>query len=358
MKYFATFLFLLISIHLFAQNDEYLILEGKIGKYPVTMDLIKNGEFSLGESAYYGSYYYNSQEIPIELFQSVSEKPENLNLATYMDDENIQEKFSGIFQNGIYRGIWTKGNRSYSFELKLASKGKYIEMVKLENSKRVPFQSDNSTEKIEGFFEYSFLVPKEEKLQKELIQKVYESYQDFDSYTTQSLNELATSYKKDIENQLRDFGELRPSFNYQLNEFFTPYLNTEEYLIMKHSGYEYSGGAHGLSFQQFFTYDKRKEKWMEISDVLNLSQAEKINQVLDKTIRSKYNFPANVKLNGPENSIFLSEEIVLTKNFTLSKKGITFHYGLYEMTPYVYGYFELLVPYEDLKPYLNSGFKY
>lgn len=353
MKYIILLLCLCVASSIFAQTDEYLILEGKIGQYPITMQLLKQGEFSKEQGAYYGSYYYHSQEIPIEIYQSSPQ----LAFSTY-DDESLKETFSGTFADGVFKGTWKKGEKTLPFELKKIINGNYTEMVKLENSRRVPFQSENSTEEIEGFFEYSFLVPKDEKLQKELVRKVYEPYKDFDSYTTQSLNELADSYKKEIENYLKEFGELRPSFNYQLNEFFTPYLNTTDYLIMEHSGYEYSGGAHGLSFQQFFTYDKRKEKWIEISDVLDVSQAEKINQVLDKAVRIEHNIPAGFKLNEPENSIFLSEEIVITKNFTLSKKGITFHYGLYEMTPYAYGYFSQFVPYSDLKPYLKKGFSY
>lgn len=353
MKYITSLLCLFVASSIFAQTDEYLILEGKIGKYPITMELLKQGEFYTEQGAYFGSYYYHSQEIPIEIYQSAPQ----LAFSTY-DDESLKETFSGTFADGVFKGTWKKGEKTLPFELKKVINGNYTEMVKLENSRRVPINPGNSSDEIEGFFEYSFLVPKEEQLQKELIQKVYESYQDFDSYTTQSLNELASSYKKDIETQWKDFGELRPSFNHQLNEFFAPYLNTNNYLTMKHSGYEYSGGAHGLSFQQFFTYDKRQEKWLEISDVLDISKATKINQVLDKAVRKEHSIPEGVKLNKPENSIFLSEEIEYTKNFSLSQKGVTFHYGLYELTPYAYGYFNLFVSYEDLKPYLRKDFKY
>ncbi|MDD3459413.1 MAG: RsiV family protein [Weeksellaceae bacterium] len=358
MKWMTTFLLLFVSTLLAAQNGDYVILEGKIDKFKVTMELIQIGEFAPGEPSYVDSYYYNSQEIPLEVFQTVSDNAKDLALSTYVDEENIQETFIGNFQNGVYKGIWKKGNKSLPFELKIAPKGKYTEMVKLENSRRVPIDSGDSNEEIEGYFEYSFLVPKEEKLQRELAVKVYESYADFETFTRQSLDELEETYKNDIQNQWKEFGELRASFNHQLNESFSPFLNTTDHLIMRHFGYEYSGGAHGMSYQFFYNYDKRKNKWLAISDVLDVSKSDAINRVLDSVLREKFNLPAGVPLSQVESSIFLADEISFTSNFTLSKKGITFHYGLYEMTPYVYGFFELFVPYENLKPYLKNDFEF
>lgn len=357
-KICSLFVFLVFSSIGISQSPDYLVLEGKIDKFPVTMELVQIGEFAPGEPSYVGFYYYNSQEIPLEVFQAVSDNAKDLALSTYVDEENTQETFIGNFQNGVYKGIWKKGNKSLPFELKIAPKGKYTEMVKLENSRRVPIDSGDSNEEIEGYFEYSFLVPKEEKLQRELAVKVYESYSDFETFTRQSLDDLEETYKNDIQNQWKEFGELRASFNHQLNESFSPFLNTTDHLIMRHFGYEYSGGAHGMSYQFFYNYDKRKNKWLAISDVLDVSKSEAINRVLDSVLREKHHIPAGIPLNQAEGSIFLADEISFTSNFTLSKKGITFHYGLYEMTPYVYGFYELFVPYEKLKPYLKKGFSY
>lgn len=352
---FSLFL-LLLHASVYCQNNDYLYLKGNLDKYPITIILNLSNEFDSDVSKFHGFYFYDSTQIPIEVYQSYPEDSFNFALSTFMFDENKQENFLGNFENGTYKGKWQKDDLILPFELKVPEKNTFVEMVKLENQRKVPIITSENNDRVEGHFEYNFFVPKNPELQKELLSKLYEDYTDFNSFTNHSLNEMATSYKNEITTYYKEYGEIRPSFSYQFGQFITPYLDTNELLIMRFSTYEYTGGAHGMSYQRFFNYDKLNKKWLEINDVLNISEENKINEILDQELRKKYNIQADFSYQEAENIVFLSDKIEMSENFTLSKNGITFHYGLYEMTPYAYGYFELFVPYDKLKPYLNKNF--
>jgi len=357
MKYFVTILFLLISIHLSSQTNEYLILEGKIDKYPVVMQLFKTKNPETGGFYYMGNYWYPSQEIPVAVSQEATDDPKTFLVITWEEDESQQEFFSGSFENGTHKGTWTKGNKKLPFELKTVSDARYTKFVYREAERNVKLKTGE--EEIAGNSFYGFYLPRDLAFQKEFMQKIDRDYTDFDNWSRMRLKEFEAEYKNEVQEVMKDSPEL-PSLalNYEFLEEIYPFLNTENYLVMIHSEYQYTGGAHGTSAETFYTYDKRQKKWLEIEDVLNTNQADEINKILDRNLRKKYDIPNGVKLNEPENTIFLAEEISFSHNFSLSKKGITFYYGLYEMTPYVYGFFEFFVPYEDLKHVLKKGFKY
>lgn len=342
------------------QDQKYFNLEGKIDNLPISMSFMSTEDYN-GISTYNGHYYYHSQEIPIFIY--LDEKEGNNLTMVHGGDDDSSERFKGTFEKGVYKGTWTKGTKSLPFELKETPKTNYTEMVYLTNKKVVPVKLKSGAE-VEGTSTYDWYLPQDLKLQKELVKMVYPTYTDFQTYTKESLDEFEQEYKEEIneylqnftEEELKDFSPM--TWNHTYNEYFEPLINNSNYLVMKQSGYQYTGGAHGISYQNHLTYDKRKKKWLGLFDILDLDQREKITQVLDKVIRKEYNIPKGIDLNQGENSIFLNDKIYLSSDFTLSKKGITFHYGLYDMTPYVHGYFDILVPFEDLKPYLQKGFSY
>ncbi len=357
MKHFAAFIFLLISIHISAQTHEYLILEGKIDKYPALMQLFKTKNPETGGFYYMGNYWYPSQEIPVAVSQEAADDPKTLLMLTWNEDENQQEFFSGTLEKGTYKGTWTKGNKKLPFELKTVSDARYTTLVYRDAERKVKLKTGD--EEIAGNSFYGFYLPRDLAFQKEFMQKIDPEYTDFDSWSSMRLKEFETDYKNEVQQMMKDTPEL-PSFalNYEFMEEIYPFLNAENYLVMTHSVYQYTGGAHGISAEAYYTYDKRQKKWLEIGDVLNLDKFQEINKVLDKAVRKQYNIKDGIPLQNADAGIFIVDEITYSENFTLSKKGITFHYGLYELTPYVHGYFSQFVSYEDLKSYLKKGFKY
>lgn len=361
MKNFLLYLFTFcLSLPSFSQSKDYYLLNGTIDKYPINMILSMMTDDDNSKS-FHAYYSYESQDIPIFLYQEKM-KGDNLKMI-HGGDENTQEIFNGTFQNGTYKGTWVKGKKNLKFELKESSSANSTEIIHLTNKKIVPIKLKSGTE-IQGTYTYDWYLPKDLNFQKELLKMIDPSYADFQSYTNKALAIFEYEYKDEIQENLKSFSEeelktFSPmSWNYTYYEYFQPLLDNKNYLVMNHSGYQYTGGAHGISYQNHFTYDKRKKKWLALFDVLDMDQIGNITEVLDKSIRQKYNLAKDVGLSQGENSIFINDHIHVSDDFTLSKKGITFHYGLYDMTPYAHGYFDHFVSYEDLKPYLQKGFSY
>lgn len=43
-----------------------------------------------------------------------------------------------------------------------------------------------------------------------------------------------------------------------------------------------------------------------------------------------------------------------TENFYISKEGLTFHYNVYEITPYIMGAVDITIPYDMMQHLLND----
>src|SRR5690606_15663902 len=227
MKYFAAILFLLISIHLSAQTNEYLILEGKIDKHPVTMELTYNDSPKEVGYNYSGFYYYHSQEIPIDISQIKTSEKDSLNLISW-NSYNEEETFKGIFKDGIYKGIWKKNDKKLSFELKRITPKNRTEMVHFKAKRIVPLETDLTTDTISGSYEIDFYMPKDLKLQRELVSQIDSTYQDFQTYSQRTLDAFEKDYKSETKGMLENAEEIYLSmYSYDFTENFSPVLETE-----------------------------------------------------------------------------------------------------------------------------------
>ncbi|MGB6092549.1 MAG: DUF3298 domain-containing protein [Moheibacter sp.] len=366
MKNISSFFVFVIFISFgFSQASKYYVMDGTVDKYPIRMELTVETNLEEGNSEiiYSGVYYYKSQQIPIEISQS-SLKGSQLELTTFVkyDSEEEPEVFKGKFDRGNYKGEWQKGKRTLSFELKPADPSTYTAFG-LNKSKRIVHAATlKDGSRIEGTYEFEYFLPNDKNFKKEMFHQIISTdYDDFVSYANSELDVFEKEYKEEIQGFIDEgLGDdpMTATWNYEYFSKLTPYFNSPDFLIMQLFGYNYSGGAHGMSYQQFFNYSKKNGKWIEINDVLDLNRKNEILKVLDKQLRKEFNIPAGVKYSDAEGTIFINNDLSLSENFSISKAGITFYYGLYDMTPYVYGFFELFVPYENLKPYLKKGFEF
>lgn len=360
MKKHCFVLFAILTSSLLLAQD-YLNFEGKIGKTPVTLSLKKVEEIQneTPTSVWQGSYYQNDEEIPMALYQNSAAK-DALVLVKY-DADDKKETFSGQFQKGVYSGIWTKNGESIPFKFKEKKCKKFTEMFHYSQKKIVPLDFIKGAENMKGTFVYDFYLPKNAEMQQMIFAQLFEGFSNFEEYVQAHLELHASEYKMDAQEYFDVFPieeEAPMSWNHEKYQYFSPYLENSKYLTFSLSGYQYTGGAHGISYEHFMTYDKKQKKFINLSDVLNMELSAQIENTINAAIRAKHQIPENQALNASEDSIFLVEKAEISENFTLSKKGITFHYGLYDLTPYVYGYYDIFIPYSDLTSYLKSGFKY
>lgn len=119
------------------------------------------------------------------------------------------------------------------------------------------------------------------------------------------------------------------------------------------SGYEYTGGAHGMPWRKNLMLNPKEGGNMTLKDLY----PDNLDSVLE--IRNKA-FEDMVK-NSTDNEYFDSALDTIKKNtkddgnYYLTEQGIVFYYPPYDLGPYARGYVEALVPYTDLPQttYLN-----
>lgn len=343
----------------YAQSPDYFVMDGTIGKTPIRMELNTASSFKEnGEKAYSGIYYYKSQGIPIEIVQnSLSGNYLELVFFPASDETGELGIFKGRLEKGSYKGQWENGNTVLQFDLKPVVPSAYTHFKLYQSRKVIPALNLSDSLQEETSIELRYMLPEDWDFQKELMKKVTKSFSDFDKFSEKTINSFEKQYNKDVKNVLKN-GFYGQSLFYNNYSSLIPFFNSVDYLIMMKSDYEYTGGAHGFSSETYYNYNKKSGKWLEIKDILDFNKQNEILKVLDQQLRKDYKIPNGVKYSEAENSIFINDQISISDNFFLTKQGITFCYGLYDMTPYVYGFFHLTVSYEDLKPYLKAGFSY
>ncbi|WP_257658849.1 RsiV family protein [Parapedobacter lycopersici] len=367
-------LLLCLATGLFAQSPGYYLLEGKIGSraacmeiavYPVQHDRLP--EEIPPVSAY---YYFLDEYLPIALYRSTdaddtgvfsykNARTASLVLSTW-SDEGDNQVFTGNFEDRSYRGKLAMGKDTIAFDFLLSDKGGVERFTPFERHRIVTVGSDSLKEPLEGTMQFRGFLPDDGRLAEAFTSFITGgAFTDFGVLAEEQIGLFEEGYQAEMAELLEEIDE---QFSYTLHYEYAysvyPMLNTTDYLIMGYNTFSYTGGAHGISSQRFYTYRKGDKRWLQLEDILDVSQEAVINAVLDAELRKQYGIAPDVKLSDDKQGIFIADSIHYSSNFILSKQGITFHYGLYELTPYAYGYFSLFVPYEKLRAVLRAGFRY
>lgn len=118
------------------------------------------------------------------------------------------------------------------------------------------------------------------------------------------------------------------------------------------SGYEYTGGAHGLYGSVNYTYDLQSEKLISLEDLFVMNFESILETAINEQLRSDLNLLPDALLSDEG---FFVEVVTATPNFMLSETGITFHYNIYEIAPYAAGSIDITVPYDEILAIIPDG---
>ncbi|MEI0593654.1 RsiV family protein [Brachyspira pilosicoli] len=163
--------------------------------------------------------------------------------------------------------------------------------------------------------------------------------------TAQSLisNKMTSLYDEWVES---DYISHIESYSSQFGIDFL----SEKFVSINQLVYEYTGGAHGNYATVNSVYSLENGNKLKIEDlIIDLKSANLIKLIVDKL----------VKIEGRDaNSYFGLDEISLeNNNFYLTSKGLVFTWGIYEIGPYAIGETRVLIPTEEIKPYLKDEYK-
>ena len=145
---------------------------------------------------------------------------------------------------------------------------------------------------------------------------------------------LQTLYADSVK-EVKEFELIGMTTNFDVK-----YLGQRENIATFTIGYYgYSGGAHGMYSTQFLNIDLAKKALLDIDDVINPDQHDKLKELLWET----YSNASNNETFTPKSEFYVE------KDFYFSHDGITFVYPPYAIGSFAEGEKELTIHWGELK---------
>ena len=172
-----------------------------------------------------------------------------------------------------------------------------------------------------------------------------------------SFNDLESLLKKEniISNKMNAYYDEWVNSDYivntseDLSQYGINYLS-EKFISINRFIYEYTGGAHGTYATAYSVYSLENGNKLKIEDLItDLKNTDLLNLIKNKLL----------KIEGrDERSYFDLNELSLeNNNFYITSSGLVFTWGIYEIGPYAIGETRVLIPTEEIKPYLKDEYK-
>lgn len=122
----------------------------------------------------------------------------------------------------------------------------------------------------------------------------------------------------------------------------------DHYVCVRADGYEYTGGAHGTPFRQYFVFDRETGARLSLSDVVE-NPVEELQAKVGAAFR-KLAEKTNFAFESPEDlEHTVADGISYESPFYLSETGVVFYYAPYEIASYAEGFPEVTIPYSELE---------
>lgn len=129
-------------------------------------------------------------------------------------------------------------------------------------------------------------------------------------------------------------------------------LHTPQLIVIKNRTYEFSGGAHGNSFQLWNLYDTESYRKLPFNTFIPDDKIKDFTKIAEKFFREHEGLADTASL---EKLYFFEEgAFTLAANYGVSESGLVFHYNPYEIKPYVAGSTTVTVPFEAARDYMSE----
>lgn len=226
---------------------------------------------------------------------------------------------------------------------------------------RIHIDNDTAKDgmKIEIDFEYPIAVPEGINLQKiqHCFAQIFLGKDDFRGTPHDAFDTIVNNYTFDAvqygidweqeENEFIDFSIFEQTKSVSIEHI-------SKYLVTVSSGhYQFLGGAHGAYFLSYDNIDLRDGSIITEEQLFASDYSEKLDALIQKEVTRRNDSP-----DEDEHIALLvdTEEIKPNRNFFFSEEGIVYIYNQYEISPYVQGVVEIIVPYDEIKPLINQKY--
>ncbi|WP_130804907.1 RsiV family protein [Acinetobacter sp. Marseille-P8049] len=136
---------------------------------------------------------------------------------------------------------------------------------------------------------------------------------------------------------------IKPSILKSQEPIATVVLNTSSYL----------GGAHGSSAQQYYNFDLKQQKQIQLDHLLLPNQKKSLESKAHEAFKA---WVMDAKLADNVDDYEQAWKFKLSDNFLLGEQGLILQYGEYEIGPYSAGLPRLVIPYAQLSGILKAEY--
>lgn len=172
-----------------------------------------------------------------------------------------------------------------------------------------------------------------------------------EQYMSDYRKDLEPMYQKE-EQDLKEEEEIGGWYSYykQIESHVQLYL--QHLLVYRIDYSEYTGGAHGIYMSSFLNLDLRTLSPVRLEDLFVEEYEEELTELLWKQLMEDNH--AKTRQEVEDMGYDSTGDLTPIENFYLDKKGITFYYNVYEITPYAMGPVKITLSYETIQHLLSD----
>ncbi|MGE4346877.1 MAG: DUF3298 domain-containing protein [Flavobacteriaceae bacterium] len=195
----------------------------------------------------------------------------------------------------------------------------------------------------------------ENQVSDSINKKIFEHFKEVlsfeEPYMAKNYDELLKSFLDSYEKLREEFPD--DAIGWEAKGKSEISFQNEKIINLKTEYYLYTGGAHGNSGVHSFFFDLKTGKNLSIEDVFaNLNE---FNFFAEKKFREAYHIKPEASINTT-GFMFEDDVFHLPQTVLFTKKGVLLIYNSYEIASYADGTQELLIPFEEVKSFLNAKF--
>jgi hypothetical protein len=348
-----------------AEYHDFQQLEGRIGAYPIRMNLMWSAEPGPEEVRYFsGSYYYQRIRQPIQISGVLRQDTLVIREPGRLGREAHRFKLIPDGSAG-YTGVWINGNTGRSLPVQLQPRTEAafrFAIREVVDSIRLYPEADESPR---AQFSLVWLEADSEQYPEQAAfvnQVIHRDILGLDSAVPTQRGVLARRdtffyyYREDAA----AIGppELGEGYSAMLNYDHSAQLEviyvSDSLVSLALMEYDYSGGAHGNYGTRLFTIDLRANRLLTLADVLRGNYEPKLVSALGTAAREYFELGRDDAL-----SVVLFEDAVHpTENFALTPAGLLFDYPPYDIAAYAVGEVQLFVPFKRIQAFLQPAYRY
>lgn len=174
-------------------------------------------------------------------------------------------------------------------------------------------------------------------------------YNDVMKYKSE-IKKQSKEYEKEYINVLSKSNEEYVKYQYEMIVDYKVTYNKNHTISIPIKKYEFTGGAHGMTYLDSYNYGLRNGEILKLSDMFRPNVDYKI--IVDSFIKDSISKKQELYFTGEYGFQGISDN----QQFYIEDDGVVVYFNLYDIAPYYVGIPEFKLTFDDFGKYFNSKY--